>query len=76
MSKCAGFSRDAHQTKIHKLAPGDLVSPRRVVKTALLGEQILTPRRVEDALAAANVAIERREVRDDAWTQFVRWIKG
>lgn len=75
MSKCNAFGRDAHQTKIHHLQPGDLVSPRRVVK-AWPGEQVVTPRRVEDAIAAANVAIERREVREDAWAQFVRWIKG
>lgn len=76
MSKCNTFGRDAHMTKIHKLAPGDLVSPRRVVKTALLGEQILTPRRVEDAIKAANIAIERREEREDVVQRFLRWIKG
>lgn len=69
MSKCNGFERDAHMTKIHHLQPGDLVSPRRVVKTALLGEQVLTPRAVLVlarpggelvAIEEANKAIERR----------------
>lgn len=75
MSKCTGFERSAHQTKIHHLQPGDMVSPRRVVK-ALTHEQILTPRRVEDAIKAANIAIERREERADVWERIMRWIKG
>jgi hypothetical protein len=73
MSKCTGFERSAHVTKIHHLAPGDLFSPRRVVK-AITHEQVLTPRRVEDALAAANVAIERREQRDSVIERLTAWI--
>lgn len=78
MSKCAGFDRSGHQTKIHHLAPGEPYSPRR--KGALLGDQVLTPRRVEDAIKAANVAIERREARADyeagQLARFVRWLKS
>lgn len=78
MSKCNAFGRDAHMSKIHKLAPGELYSPRR--KGALLGDQVVTPRRVEDAIKAANVAIERREARADyeagQLARFVRWLKS
>lgn len=68
MSKCiTGFERSAHQTKIHHLQPGDLVSPRHV-GLANEGREVFerqTAAQIERiAIKAANAAIERREQRD------------
>lgn len=68
MSKCTGFERAAHQTKIHTLKPGDLFSPRRV-ELAHEGREVFERQitRIElerIAIKAANAAIERREARE------------
>jgi len=79
MSKCTtGFERTAHMGKIHSLKAGDMYSPRHIA-LAPEGREVFERQTGERemervAIRNANMAIDRREMRDSVMDRIAAFL--